>query len=130
MVRKNFLTTSSLLLATSFIAGCSMFSTPPEKEVVTVTEVVKPNIPLAQRPKPLSLSDVQFFVVTNENFEEFKDRFTEENGDLVFVAVSIRGYESLSLNMADLRRYILQQKEVIVYYEQSLTEPKINEQQE
>jgi hypothetical protein len=75
---------------------------------------------LAERPKGLSLSDVDFFVVTAENYDEFKERFTNENGQLVFVAMSVRGYEAMSLNMAELRRYILQQKEVIVYYENSL----------
>lgn len=75
---------------------------------------------MAERPKGLSLSDVDFFVVTAENYDEFKERFTNENGQLVFVAMSVRGYEAMSLNMAELRRYILQQKEVIVYYENSL----------
>lgn len=75
---------------------------------------------MAERPKGLSLSDVDFFVVTAENYDEFKERFTNENGQLVFVAMSVRGYEAMSLNMAELRRYILQQKEVIVYYEKSL----------
>lgn len=75
---------------------------------------------MAERPKGLSLADVDFFVVTAENYDEFKDRFTNENGQLVFVAMSVRGYEAMSLNMAELRRYILQQKEVIVYYEKSL----------
>jgi len=36
------------------------------------------------------------------------------------MAISVRGYENISLNLADLRRYILQQKEIIVYYEDSV----------
>ena len=66
------------------------------------------------------MADVEFFVVTAENYDEFESRFTDENGQLVFVAMSVRGYEAMSLNMAELRRYILQQKEVIIYYEKSL----------
>jgi len=34
----------------------------------------------------------------------------------------MRDYELLALNIADLRRYINQQKEIIVYYEKAVTE--------
>lgn len=116
--RKNYLTISSLLLATSVLGGCALFS--PQEKIVTVPQIVEKDIPLADRPKGLSLADVEFFVVTAENYDEFESRFTDENGQLVFVAMSVRGYEAMSLNMAELRRYILQQKEVIIYYEKSL----------
>jgi hypothetical protein len=33
----------------------------------------------------------------------------------------MRDYENLALNIADLQRYIGQQKEVIVYYEKAVT---------
>jgi hypothetical protein len=38
------------------------------------------------------------------------------------MAVTPRGYENLAVGMQDLRRYILQQKEIIVYYEKAITE--------
>ena len=38
------------------------------------------------------------------------------------MAVTPKGYENLSLGMQELRRYILQQKEIIVYYEKAITE--------
>ena len=126
MVQKSYLTLLSLLLASSVLSGCSMFSREPEKEIVTVTKIVKPTIPVVERPKPLTLTDVQFYVVTEENFEEFKERFLKENGDFVFYAVSVRDYENLALNMAEIKRYILQQKEVIIYYERSVTDDSIN----
>ena len=62
-------------------------------------------------------------MVTDRNFEEFKHRFEKENGDLVFYAVSVRDYETLALNMAEIKRYIQQQQELIVYYEKAI-EPK------
>jgi len=38
----------------------------------------------------------------------------------------MRDYENLALNIAELRRYINQQNEVIIYYEEAVTpeEPK------
>jgi len=84
--------------------------------------VEKVQIPTVARPKPLQLNDTRVFVVTKDNFEEFKKEFTEIYGDLAFVALSMRDYENLALNIADIRRYLNQQEEIIVYYEKAVTE--------
>lgn len=82
----------------------------------------KVQIPTVARPKPLQLNDTRVFVVTKDNFEEFKKEFTEIYGDLAFVALSMKDYENLALNIADIRRYLNQQEEIIVYYEKAVTE--------
>jgi len=84
--------------------------------------VERVQIPTVALPKPLQLSDTRVFVVTKDNFEEFEKEFTELYGELAFVALSMKDYENLALNIADLRRYINQQKEIIVYYEKAVTE--------
>ena len=38
------------------------------------------------------------------------------NGDIVFVAFSVSDYELMSYNMQELRRYIREVQEVVVYY--------------
>lgn len=119
---KNFSTISSLILLSSLLAGCSTFAREPEKEIVTVTEVIKPTIAVVERPKPVQLQDVQFYVVTQKNLDEFLTEFAKKNGELVFYAISVRDYENIALNMADLRRYLLQQKEIIIYYEKAVTD--------
>jgi len=86
--------------------------------------VEKVQIPTVARPKPLQLSDTRVFVVTEDNFEEFAAEFTAIYGDLAFVALSMKDYENLALNIADLRRYINQQTKIIVYYEKAVTEEK------
>ena len=67
------------------------------------------------------MNDIYFYVVTEENFEEFKKRFIKENGDLVGYVLSVRDYETLALNMSDIKRYLEQQKEIIIYYEKAVT---------
>jgi len=84
--------------------------------------VEKVQIPTVARPKPLQLNDTRVFVVTKDNFEEFKKEFTEVYGELAFVALSMKDYENLALNIADIRRYLNQQEEIIVYYEKAVTE--------
>ena len=64
---------------------------------------------------------MQFYAVTEENFEEFKEKFEKENGGrLVYFALSVPDYENLSLNMGELKRYIEQQNEIILYYEKAV----------
>ena len=77
----------------------------------------------------MKMNDIYFYVVTEQNFEEFKKRFTKENGDLVGYVLSVRDYETLALNMAELKRYLLQQKEIIIYYEKAVA-PKSKEKKD
>lgn len=104
------------------LSGCSVLRPEPEIKVVTKTEKV--NIPTVARPKPLQLSDTRVFVVTKQNFEAFEKEFTEAYGDLAFVALSMKDYENLALNIADIKRFLKQQDEIIVYYEKAVTEEK------
>ena len=116
MAQLRYLLILSLILLSS---SCSLLNRQPEEKIVTVTKIIQPIIPVVERPKQLDLSDVDWYVVTERNMEEFLGKFEKDNGDIVFMAISVRGYENISLNLADLRRYILQQKEIIIYYEEA-----------
>jgi hypothetical protein len=104
---------SSLLLLTSACASV-------EPQVVLKTDYVVKDIPIQPQPKPLNLHRVKFYAVTPENLEEFLDTFEKESGVTVFFALSVPDYENMSLNVAELRRYIDQQRNLIVYYEDSI----------
>ena len=109
-----------ILMTSLFLSGCSRLI--PEPEIKTVVKVERVQIPTVTRPKPLQLNDTRVFVVTEENFDEFVKEFREIYGDVAFVALSMKDYENLAINIADLRRYINQQGEIIVYYEKAVTE--------
>ena len=94
----------------------------PEQIVVTETEFIYPNIPAQAAPKPVDMPDVEWFVVNEDNLEEAIERIKEAGGVAAFMAITPKGYENLSLGIADLRRYILQQKEIIAYYETQIQE--------
>ena len=113
-----------LLLLSS---GCSTWN--PLKTIEIKTVEVDRVIPTQNRPRPMKMNDIYFYVVTEQNFEEFKKRFTKENGDLVGYVLSVRDYETLALNMAELKRYLLQQKEIIIYYEKAVA-PKSKEKKD
>ena len=113
-----------LLLLSS---GCSTWN--PLKKIEIKTVEVERVIPTQNRPRPVKMNDIYFYVVTEQNFEDFKKRFVKENGDLVGYVLSVRDYETLALNMAELKRYLIQQKEIIVYYEKAVT-PKPKEKKD
>ena len=119
MVLKNYLKVSSLLLLSLTISSCSSWPKLTQIEVQTVE--VERNIPIQNRPRQLNLSDINWYVVTSENFEEFKNRYEKENGVFLFYDISARDYETLALNMAEIKRYIEQQKQIIIYYEKAVT---------
>ena len=122
MVLKNYLKVSSLLLLSLLVSSCASWPKLTQIEVQTVE--VERNIPLQNRPRQLNLSNITWYVVTEENFEEFKKRYEKENGMFLFYVISIRDYETLSLNMAEIKRYIEQQKQIIIYYEKAIVPEK------
>ena len=111
-----------ILMSLITLAGCSGLKMEPE--IKTVTKIEKITVPIVARPKPLQLNDTRVFVVTKDNYDEFVKEFTEVYGELAFVALSMRDYELLALNIAEIRRYLNQQKEIIVYYEKAVKEEK------
>ena len=124
MVLKNYLTVSSLLLLPLLLSNCSSWDRLTRIEVQTIE--VERQIPIQNRPVRLELHNIKWFVVTEQNFEEFKEKYIKQNGEFLFFAISVRDYETLALNMADIKRYIKQQKQIIIYYEKALS-PKEEE---
>ena len=108
-----------LLLLLLLSSGCSTFKDIIPLEIRTVE--VERKIPIQKRPRPITLNDIYFYVVTEDTFEEFKKRFEKENGDFLFYAISVRDYETLALNMVELKRFLQQQKQLIIYYEKAVT---------
>ncbi len=128
MQAKNYWKVSSLLLLSLVISSCSSWN--PLKTIEVKTVEVERNVPLQNRPRQLQLNDIHWYVVTEENFAEFKKKFQEENGDpLVAYVISVKDYETLAIDMAEIKRYIDQQKQIIIYYEKALS-PKEEEPKE
>ena len=128
MQAKDYWKVSSLLLLSLIISSCSSWN--PLKSIEIKTVEVERNVPLQNRPRQLDLADIHWYVVTEENFVEFKKRFLKENGDpLVAYVISVKDYETLAIDMAEIKRYIDQQKQIIIYYEKALS-PKEEEPKE
>lgn len=101
--------------ASLVIASCTK-PTGPDTPSVEIQYVEK-NIPTPPRPRPVDLADVRWYVVTSDNLDEFLETISQQRGRVVFAAITIPDYEALSINLADVRRYLQQQQEIIIYYE-------------
>ena len=72
-------------------------------------------------PREINLSEPYWFVVSDLNVDEFLEKVEKEEGRIVFVAMSIPDYELMAYNMQELKRYINELKEVVVYYRKVTT---------
>ena len=111
--------TSFLMIV--FLSGCSFLKNDPlptpEPVIKTVTEYKTLEIYQPQLPKKIDLQDVEFFVVTEKNLEEQIAKISKmQGGTFVIFGMTPQDYENMAYNLQELRRYIRQQKEIIIYY--------------
>ncbi len=106
------------------LGGCSMLQPQPlpapEPIIKTVTEYKTLEIYQPPLPKAISLQDVEFFVVTEKNFEQQVEKLEKlQSGTYVLFGLTPQDYENMAYNLQELRRYIRQQKEIIIYYREA-----------
>ena len=102
---------SILILST----GCSLMPTTKPIEVVTVSEPA----PLYHPPLPLEvqLVDIQWRVLTPEIMDEYLAALEEGSAPpQAYYALTTQGYENLSMNTAEQKRYINDVLAIIKYY--------------
>ena len=106
------------------LTSCSFMPREKQKEVVT-KQIEKPKLNIEQ-VEPLDLKPVKWIVVTKENAEQIFTNLENEGKSIALFALDTDTYEVLSLNMEELKRYILTQKEVLIKYKEYY-EPKDKE---
>jgi hypothetical protein len=106
-----------LLLA----SGCSMLGSNreiPDVKPVEVVTVVK-KAPMYHPPLPNQINPVpvEWTVLNPELMQEYLDDLNEGNAPTnVWYSLTTKGYENLSTNMAEVKRYIRQVLNVLKYY--------------
>tara|TARA_R100001015_G_C4526199_1_gene93841 strand:+ start:189 stop:569 length:381 start_codon:yes stop_codon:yes gene_type:complete len=123
----------SLLLILLLVSGCSIFGSSrdiPEVapvEVVTVVEkapVYHPPLPNEIDPVP-----VEWTVLNPDLMQTYLDDLKEGNAPTnVWYGLTTKGYENLSTNMAEVKRYLRQVLSILKYY-RDLDEEVSNEDQ-
>jgi hypothetical protein len=96
----------------------------PTRQVEVISKPLDRTIAQPILPRAIDLKDPYWYVVSEKNIDEFVERVKKEEGRLVFVAMSIPDYELMAYNMQELKRYINELKEVVVYYRKVTTTTK------
>jgi len=108
-----------LLTILTMVCSCSLL--PSKRTVDIVTKPLERNIAQPVMPREIDLKEPHWYVVSSKNIDEFLARVEKEQGQLVFFAMSVPDYELMSYNMQELKRYITELHEVVVYYKKVTT---------
>ena len=112
------------LIVLTMACSCSLF--PSKQSVEIVTKPLERQIAQPIMPREIDLKEPYWYVVSDKNIEEFLLRIEKEHGQVVFFAMSVPDYELMAYNMQELKRYINELKQVVVYYKKVTTyKPKV-----
>ena len=73
------------------------------------------------------MKDADIVIVTEANLQEVIEKIKTTQGEFVLYAMTAQSFEALDLNMEQIKRFIEQQNNVILYYEKSVAPSKIIE---
>ena len=108
----------------------SSCSSKPEKEIVTVETIVKPTIAIAQRPRPVEFDELKVKVITEANVQEVIQEMKDNQGQFLVYALDPVTFKNLAIGIEEIKRYIEQQNDIIIYYEKAVTdEPETQEEE-
>jgi len=103
----------ALTLVALLLVGCG---TTPRQIEISAKPIDKPNLVLPP-VEQLRLKDVEWIVITQENYQEVFDKLLKDKKDPALIGLTDDGYETLSLNMSDIMRLLQQQKAIIAAYQ-------------
>ena len=110
-----------LFLTLLLVSGCSILGSSrdiPEVKPVEVVTVVK-KAPTYHPPLPNQINPVpvEWTVLNPELMQEYLDDLNEGNAPTnAWYALTTKGYENLSTNMAEVKRYLRQVLSILKYY--------------
>ena len=105
-------------------SSCSLI---PTKQIEVVAKPMERQIVQPIMPREIDLKEVMWLTITPENFQEQFAVIEAQEGELVFLAMTIPDYEVMAYNMQELKRYITELKDVVVYYREVTTADLKNE---
>ena len=107
-----------LLMTLTMVSNCSLL---PSRTLEVKAKPIERTIVQPIMPREIDLKTVQWLTITPENFEEQFAVIEAQEGELVFLAMTIPDYELMAYNMQELKRYITELKDVVVYYREVTT---------
>ena len=107
------------MIASTMAYSCSLI--PSLQQVEVVSKPIERTFIQPVMPREIDLKEPYWYVVSEKNIDEFLTRIEKDQGNVVFFAMSVQDYELMAYNMQELKRYINELKEVVVYYKKVTT---------
>jgi len=67
-------------------------------------------------PKALKMEQLDWIIITEENYKQVFDDLKKKNKDVVLFGLTDDGYETLAVNFAQVRKYIILNKNILQKY--------------
>ena len=111
-----------LPLLALFLVGCAGNKVKPEPKVV-IQKVIEKKLPLnIADPEALDLQHIEWVIVTEENIDEIWQQIKDDNEGVALFALRHGDYETLAMNIAEIRQligeYVIILKQYKEYYEE------------
>jgi len=103
------------------VCSCSLI---PNRQIEVTAKPLDREIVQPVMPREISLQEPMWIVITPENWEDQLAYIEKQEGELVFLAMTIPDYEVMAYNMQEIKRYISELKDVVVYYRKVTTTKK------
>ena len=112
------------------ISGCSLLSRPPAVAPVEVVKIIRQQTvyhpPL---PSQINTLPVKWTVLTPMTMAEYLEDLQQGNAPQnAFYGLTRPGYENLSSNMAEIKRYIRQMRSIVQYYQNANAPEKLQKE--
>ena len=104
---------AALLMILMMACSCSLL---PTKQIQVTAKPMERTIVQPVMPREIDLKEPMWIAVTPDNWEEQLAIIEEQEGELLFLAMTIPDYEVMAYNMQEIKRYITEVKDVVVYY--------------
>jgi len=95
------------------VCSCSLI---PTKQIEVTAKPLDRKIVQPIMPREIDLQEPRWIVITPENWENQLAMIEQQEGELVFLAMTIPDYEIMAYNMQEIKRYITELQDVVVYY--------------
>ena len=102
-------------MTSMMVSNCSLI---PTKQIEVSAKPIERNIVQPVMPREIDLKAVKWLTVTPDNWEEQLAIIEKQEGEILFLAMTVPDYEVMSVNMKELKRYITELKDVVVYYKE------------
>ena len=117
----------AIIVVSMNLQGCALLAWNAIKPVEIQKKAVERTPLNLADPQPLKPSVPQWIIITPENQVQVFADLKAKNIDIVLFALTDDGYEELATDIAQIRAFIAQQREIIIKYREYYEPKKIEE---